>query len=51
MVSAALLLSYVAWFLPESPTAQEAKDELKKIEQSHPQVIKVLKSLGLERKG
>jgi pSer/pThr/pTyr-binding forkhead associated (FHA) protein len=49
--SAALLLSYVAWFLPESPTAQEAKDELKKIEQSHPQAIKVLKSLGLERKG
>jgi hypothetical protein len=49
--SAALLLSYVAWFLPESPTAQEAKDELDKIEQSHPQVIKVLKSLGLERKG
>jgi pSer/pThr/pTyr-binding forkhead associated (FHA) protein len=49
--SASLLLSYVAWFLPESPTAQEALDELRKIEKSHPQVIKVLKSLGLERKG
>jgi len=49
--SAALLLAYVAWFLPESPTAQEAKDELRKIEESHPQVIQVLKSLGLERKG
>jgi len=49
--SAALLLSYVAWFLPESPSAKDARDELAKIEQSHPQVIKVLKSLGLERKG
>ncbi|MHC4547196.1 MAG: FHA domain-containing protein [Planctomycetota bacterium] len=45
--SAALLLAYVAWFLPDSPHAQEARDELKKIEQSHPEVIRVLKSLKL----
>jgi pSer/pThr/pTyr-binding forkhead associated (FHA) protein len=49
--SAALLLAYVAWFLPESESAKEAREELEKIQRDHPEVIQVLKSLGLERKG
>jgi hypothetical protein len=49
--SAALLLSYVAWYLPDSPQAPQARDELTKIEKEHPEVVEVLRKLGFGKEG
>jgi len=47
--SAALLLTYICWFLPDSEQAAQAHEELAKIEKAHPEAIQVLKRLGFER--
>ena len=47
---AALLLSYVAWHLPDSPQAAKAAQELEKIRKEHPEVLAVLTKLGLDRR-
>ena len=47
--SAAMLLGYVAWFLPDSEQAAEAKTKLAEIESNHPELLAVLKGLGLEK--
>ena len=48
--SAALLLSYVAWHLPDSPQAAKAAQELENIRKEHPEVLAVLTKLGLDRR-
>ena len=45
--SAAVLLAHIVHSLPSSPQAAEAKKMLRKIEQSHPDVVEVLKQLQI----
>jgi hypothetical protein len=46
--SAAVFLSFIAWHLPSSEQAAEARAKLKTLEESHPHVLKVLKDLEKE---
>jgi len=43
--AAAVLFSYISWYLPDSPQAEKATAELAKLGKENPQVLEVLKRL------
>ena len=45
--SAAVLLSYIVKYLPASEEAKQAREKLAAIEKEHPDVVEVLRSVGL----
>jgi len=45
--AATVLLSYIVTNLPEAPQAADARAALKKIEQEHPHILKVLRGVGI----
>jgi hypothetical protein len=45
--AATVLLSYIVNNLPASPQAEEAKQALENIEKDHPQILKVLREVGI----
>jgi len=42
-----VLLSYIVQNLPASPQAEKAKQTLDQIEKDHPQILKVLRGVGI----